>query len=77
MDYREWGKMNTIDIDGETFDLDNVSEETQKLVAQYFSGLKIAKELKDELFIMEVGLLHLSETVKERILIDLGKITRQ
>ena len=69
--------MNTIDIDGETFDLDNVSEETQKLVAQYFSGLKLAKELKDELFIMEAGLLHLSETVKERILIDLGKITRQ
>ncbi|SVA98002.1 uncharacterized protein METZ01_LOCUS150856 [marine metagenome] len=26
---------------------------------------------------MEVGLLHLSETVKERILIDLGKITKQ
>tara|TARA_Y100001949_G_C15794512_1_gene246488 strand:- start:48 stop:257 length:210 start_codon:yes stop_codon:yes gene_type:complete len=69
--------MNTIDIDGETFDLDNVSEETQKLVAQYFSGLQAAKGLKDELFIMEVGLLHLSETVKERILIDLGKITKQ
>ena len=69
--------MNTIDIDGETFDLDNVSEETQKLVAQYFSGLQAAKGLKDELFIMEVGLLQLSETVKERILIDLGKITKQ
>ena len=69
--------MNTIDIDGETFDLENVSEEVQDLVARYFSGLDLLDKKKTELVVMEIGLLHLSETVKERILIDVGKITRQ
>jgi len=69
--------MNTIDIDGETLDLENVSEEVQELVARYFSGLELLEKKKTELVIMEIGLLHLSETVKERILIDVGKITRQ
>lgn len=69
--------MNTIDIDGETFDLENVSKEVQELVARYFSGLESLERKKSELVIMEIGILHLSETVKERILIDVGKITRQ
>ena len=69
--------MNTIDIDGETFDLENVSKEVQELVARYFSGLESLERKKSELVIMEIGILHLSETVKERILIDVGKITKQ
>ncbi len=69
--------MNTIDIDGETFDLENVSEEVQDLLARYFSGLDLLDIKKTELVVMELGLLHLSDTVKERILIYVWKITRQ
>ena len=48
--------MNTIDIDGETFDLENVSKEVQELVARYFSGLESLERKKSELVIMEIGL---------------------
>ena len=69
--------MDNIQIDGENFSLDSVTDETKELVRQYFSGLHLLQLKRDELFLLEVGSLNLSHTLKERILIDTGKIKKQ
>ena len=69
--------MDNIEIDGEDFSLDSVTDETKELVRQYFSGLNLIQLKRDELFLLEVGSLNLSHTLKERILIDTGKIQKQ
>ena len=69
--------MDNIEIDGEDFSLDSVTDQTKELVRQYFSGLNLIQLKRDELFLLEVGSLNLSHTLKERILIDTGKIQKQ
>ena len=69
--------MDNIEIDGEDFSLDSVTDEIKELVRQYFSGLNLIQLKRDELFLLEVGSLNLSHTLKERILIDTGKIQKQ
>tara|TARA_A100001391_G_scaffold41466_1_gene23783 strand:+ start:287 stop:496 length:210 start_codon:yes stop_codon:yes gene_type:complete len=69
--------MDNIEINGEDFSLDSVTDETKELVRQYFSGLNLIQLKRDELFLLEVGSLNLGHTLKERILIDTGKIEKQ
>ena len=69
--------MDDIEIDGESFSLEAVTDETKELVRQYFSGLHLIQLKRDELFLLDVVSLNLSHTLKERIVIDTAKIEKQ